>query len=279
MNYTNKNNDITELLKKDYLNSKELVLLVQKYQRAKKPEIKQDYKDKVFNNVIRFVQKISLQHVSYKKIGDQEDVFQSGVEGFCVAIDKFKPKLGFAFTTYMKWWVDKHIRDYYYGLSLVYTPRNVVEESLKMDKVLEEYFSKKRNVSLDNFLKKKFQGRNIHNIEKSSKMFKETKRLLSVDKPIDFGNGESVSTWGDVIPSQVDFVKDMEKRFDRNVMLKLIDRHLTEREADIVKLRYLNSSGALLPLKAVGESLHLTCERIRQIEHKAIRKLRWAAKN
>lgn len=237
-----KNDNISAILKRDYLSSKDITNLVVKYQRARKPEKKQAYKDEAFNNVSRFIAKSAAKY-RHSKI-DNEDLFQAGVIGFCEAIEKFKPKMGFMFMTYLKFWVDKNIYAVLYDDNLIHTPRNVVSETIRQQKLAVEGKPVKYN--------------------KSAQAYINTGNLVSMDAKTDVN-------YHDLIADK-DSGMEMEKSIFQTDIFNVMNKCLNYREKAIIEMRYLEDESATL--SDVGKRLNLSTERIRQIEALAIRKIR-----
>jgi len=240
--FTSKN--ISAMLKKSFLSPQEITDYVKKYQRSKSAIKKQEYKDMVFQNISRMIAKSASYHSSSRI--DTEDLFQAGVIGFCEAIEKFKPKMGNMFTTYLKFWIEKGIYSALYGNNLIYTPRNVIS-----------YTNKKMRESKD--------GEQIkHN--KFTQAFVNTTRMLNIDGGV---NGKDFK---ETLRSPVDMGSDIENSIMKSDILNMMDSYLNQRESSVLKLRYL--SGNNKTLSEVGKTLSLSTERIRQIETLAISKLR-----
>lgn len=101
---------IFSLAKNDYLSKDDLLKVIRKYHRSKNEEERNRLRDIVVYNNLRFV--IKLSHAFAIRSGtNPDDLFQNGIIGIIVALDKFKSRKGFAFSTYAMHWVNKYIRD------------------------------------------------------------------------------------------------------------------------------------------------------------------------
>jgi RNA polymerase primary sigma factor len=233
---------IAGILKREYLSSKQITELVIKYQRARNAAKKQEYKDEAFNNISRFIAKSAARY-RHSKI-DNEDLFQAGVIGFCEAIEKFDPKMGFMFMTYLKFWVDKNIYAVLYEDNLIHTPRNVVNETLRKQKMAVDGKPVKYN--------------------KSAQAYINTGNIVNLDAQTDVNYHDLIAA------------KDMTDEMDRNIfksdVLNIMKKCLNYRERAIIEMRYMNDES--ITLQEAGKKLNLSTERIRQIEALAIRKLR-----
>jgi RNA polymerase sigma factor (sigma-70 family) len=237
-----KDSGIMAILKRGYMSSQDITNMVIKYQRARNPTKKQAYKDEVFNNISRFIAK-SASRYKHSKI-DNEDLFQAGVIGFCEAIEKFNPKMGFMFMTYLKFWVDKNIYSVLYNDNLIHTPRNVVTQTLKRQRLAVEGKPVKYNKSVQAYL--------------------NTGNLINLDD-------QTEVNYHDIIAAR-DTSDEMDRMIFKSDVFNVMQKCLNYRERSIIEMRYLNDE--YVSLKEVGKKLNLSTERIRQIEMLAIKKLR-----
>lgn len=239
------------MLKGDYIGSHEITDLVVKYQKARKAEKKQEYKDKVFQNIVRMISKRSQQHASRNRHLDADDLFQAGVIGFCEAIEKFQISKKVVFTTYLDFWIQKYMYDVAYDDNLIYTPKNVIQHAFQQHKL--EIEGKKTDYN------------------DRSRSFINTKNVVFLDATHDSSGGGS---WHEIIKSGVEIDTDIENRSQTEHLMNLISKHLNPNEQKVIKLRYFHKHGDVLGLQTIGEMINLSTERVRQIEAKAIKKLK-----
>ena len=104
---------------------------------------------------------------------------------------------------------------------------------------------------------------------------------VSLNAPIKGTDGEEDGELGDFIIDTAPSLEDRVIEQDRNsILLAYVEKYLTPREEAVIKLRFGLIDGTFKTLEEVGAMFNITRERIRQIEHKAIKKLRYQfAKN
>ena len=101
--------NIFEMAKDDYLNRVELVKVIRKYHRCKNESEKDALRDVVVKNNMRLVIKIAKGYAA-RSNQNPDDLFQNGIIGILVALDKFKPNKRFAFSTYAYYWIEQFIQ-------------------------------------------------------------------------------------------------------------------------------------------------------------------------
>lgn len=97
------------MAKDDYLNKSDLIKVIRKYHRCKNEVEKDALRDVVVKNNIRLVMKLAKAYADRFK-QNPDDLFQNGIIGILVALDRFKPNKKFAFSTYATYWVENFIR-------------------------------------------------------------------------------------------------------------------------------------------------------------------------
>src|SRR5690349_15609603 len=109
MSIRNFSEQIFKMGKKQHLSKDDLLKVIRKYHRCKDVDEKDRLRDVVVENNVRLV--ISLAHRYASKTNQSpDDLFQNGIIGVLVALDKFKPGKGLAFSTYAVHWIDNFIR-------------------------------------------------------------------------------------------------------------------------------------------------------------------------
>ena len=269
------NKILREALVKDYASKSEIRDLIRRYKDESDDTKKLALRDEIFLNNIRQIKKISIKFS--KMYEDPEDCFQNGVLGFFDALDRFDLEKETAFTTYLFYWVYKYIFE---GCqkSVVTVPRNVQFMNysyLKYKEILDSGSTGSHTDYLANklFSNELFKSKYIDNESVNAEIKVVSLDGSTPDMKRDGRGGEPriVNIIRDNSPSPEQMVLD---RVNREQLIAIIKTKLTDRERDIIILRYFSDSENLMTLKEIVEVMGTSSERIRQIEEKALWKLK-----
>ena len=197
------------------------------------------------------------------------DLIQEGNTGLMKAVEKYEYRRGYKFSTYATWWIRQAItRSIADQARTIRIPVHMIETMSKLRNVTKRLVQAKgREPSVEEVA----EATGI-TVEEAKRVMKISKHPISLDRPI----GESDDSYfGDFIedesaesPLQAAGQEMLKERIDDVLST------LTFREREIIKLRYGIGDGYTYTLEEVGRIFRVTRERVRQIEAKAVRKLR-----
>jgi RNA polymerase primary sigma factor len=201
------------------------------------------------------------------------DLIQEGNIGLMKAVDKFEYRRGFKFSTYATWWIRQAItRSIADQARTIRIPVHMIETINKINRYMRYFLQKHGREPTADELSIEIEMP----IDKIRKVMKISEPV-STETPI--GDDDDGSSLGDFIEDQNTLLPiDLAVREGLNSTVEEMMVTLSPREAKVLRMRFGINMNTDHTLEEVGKQFNVTRERIRQIEAKALRKLRHPAR-
>lgn len=224
-------------------------------------------KDKLVQANLRFVVNVAKK---YQNQGlPLSDLISEGNIGLINAIERFDVEKGYHFISYAVWWIRQAILKAICEKSrMIRLPLNRANELVQIEKVRKDVQGSRSEEQEMRHIAKTLNMKQQH----VEDLVSISRDLVSLETPV-YAEKDS-SQLGDFVEDEAyqspeDALLEQSLRSDINTILKT----LTPKEAEIIEYRFGLNAKTPLSLKDIGDRYHLTKERIRQIEKKALKRL------
>lgn len=236
--------------------------LVQRIQSGAAP----DAMEQLYKNNEGFIRKLANR---YKGYGEFDDLVQEGSCGLFDAARHYECGSEMLFTTYAAWWVKQAMRRYVLNCCrLVRIPEHTAREAMEYHRFISQYRQyygqEPPRAAIQGFLG--MDDKTFDRIEKAAYQA----NIQSLDMPI---NEDGELCLGDTVGSgedmETDVVESIAQQELKAELWGIVDS-LGGKHAEVIRCRYQDDQ----TLKAIGSNMGLSCERVRQVEREAMKKLR-----
>ena len=223
--------------------------------------------EKIIEQNIKLVYRIASKYTSRSGVYDISDLVQEGVQGVIRAAEKFEPEKRYMFSTYVYWWIEQRISRYAIREKCQFAAG---EATLQNMRKIEKLKRDNKEVTIENIM-------TLLNIsEETAKYYLYAYTLTTLPlncKVVDENNSDEI---GDLVNDNSidDMFNEIIRKDLLDYLLSIMKKTLKEKEYKVIVMRYGLDGNEPMTLQQIGDYYMVSRESIRQIENKALRRLR-----
>ena len=231
-------------------------------------ELTNSARDRIIEANLRLVVSIAKKYAGVSPALSASDLIQEGNVGLMQAVEKFEYRKGYKFSTYAVWWIRQSITRAIanYG-GVIRLPVHIIESNKELRRASARAARRRSRAPTVEEIAGQMQVRS----EKVQQLLQMPRHPVSLETPI----GTEDSYLADFIKDEK--VESPESEAAQSELMERIDEvlsSLSEREAQVIRLRFGIDDGYAHTLDQIGRTFGVSRERIRQIEERALNKLR-----
>jgi len=256
---------------KEYISNEKLIA---QYQKSGDLNIR----NKIILNNIGLVYSAAKKKIKNHSCFTIEDLVQEGIIGMIKSIEKFDVTKNASFSTYAYYWISQQMdRAIMNNGYLIRLPAYIYEKLNTISRLENSFLTQNEEIDVEvlcnqtNISEQEYHAINSYKVNYS--YFTSLNSVANIDPD------ENYAELQDYIPCQDHSIEDIIISQDLKEQIKNILNSLTPKEKEVLELRYGLNGKEPMTLEAIGNKYNLTRERIRQIENKALNKIRRLTSN
>lgn len=239
------------------------------------PERKKALTEKIILSNTRLVVNVAKKYALSSKSCDLSDLCQVGIMGLYKAINLYDYKMGYAFSTYATWWIRQVIiRELYNFDNIIRYPVHVGEKRVRLERIRKDLYEKLEREPSDQELLKELKKIYPNITDEEVFSIFSIRSMTSLDKKVSKDDSDETVLGDFIVSDEMSVEGTAINNVSGEWLWDMIKSILTAKEYDIIKRRFGYETNNPETLEHIAVDYGITRERIRQIEAKAIKKIK-----